>query len=432
MDQAAKNLYVLWVGNFLTACSFSLVMPFLPRFIAELGVAENLYTWSGVIFAVTFLSSSIMAPIWGNLADRYGRKPMLVRAGISISIVYFLMSLVTNHVQLFWLRLLNGAFSGYIPSAVALVATNTPEDRVGRYLAILQTGMATGTILGPLLGGTLAELMGIRWTMRVAAVLVFVAILLAAFLVKEKIIGASKARTSVVSDIKLAVTNRGLLALMISALLIQAALQSLQPILSNFIPTLVREGWITAFTHLVFGEGDAADFLVGFVFALPALATVLTAPRWARLGDRMGFAKLLSLGLMAAGILLLPQSLVQTVGWLMLLRFVFGIATAAVQPSVNAALAEVVHPSFRGRAYGINTSANNLGSVVGPSLGGWVADAFGPRAVFVVTGLMMMFASVWVQRMLVNRRPDEPLVGGPEEGMAGNGSDRGADAPAGG
>lgn len=418
MDQAAKNLYVLWVGNFLTACSFSLVMPFLPRFIAELGVTENLYTWSGVIFAVTFLSSSIMAPIWGNLADRYGRKPMLVRAGISISIVYFLMSLVTNHVQLFWLRLLNGAFSGYIPSAVALVATNTPEDRVGRYLAILQTGMATGTILGPLLGGTLAELMGIRWTMRVAAVLVFVAILLAACLVKEKIIGAGKARTSVVSDIKLAVTNRGLLALMISALLIQAALQSLQPILSNFIPTLVREGWITAFTHLVFGEGDAADFLVGFVFALPALATVLTAPRWARLGDRMGFAKLLSLGLMAAGILLLPQSLVQTVGWLMLLRFVFGIATAAVQPSVNAALAEVVHPSFRGRAYGINTSANNLGSVVGPSLGGWVADAFGPRAVFVVTGLMMMFASVWVQRMLVNRRPDEPLVGAPEEELA--------------
>ncbi|WP_374712958.1 MFS transporter [Symbiobacterium terraclitae] len=95
-------------------------------------------------------------------------------------------------------------------------------------------------------------------------------------------------------------------------------------------------------------------------------------------------------------------------------------------------MAEVVHPSFRGRAYGINTSANNLGSVVGPSLGGWVADAFGPRAVFVVTGLMMMFASVWVQRMLVNRRPDEPLVGAPEEGMAGNGSDRGADAPAGG
>ena len=415
MDQARRNLYVLWLGNFLTACSFSLVMPFLPRFIAELGVTANLYTWSGLIFSVTFFSSSIMSPIWGSLADRYGRKPMLIRAGVAISIVYMLMSLVTTHVQLFWLRLLNGAFSGFIPSAVALVATNTPEDRVGRYLAILQTGMATGTVLGPLLGGTLAELMGIRWTMRVASGLVLVSVLLVIFLVKERIIGAGKPRSSVISDLRIAVSNQRLLALMVAALLIQASLQSLQPILSNFIPTLAREGWIAAATGVLFGGGDATDFIVGFVFSLPAIATVLTAPRLAGVGERIGFARLLSVGLMAAGVLILPQSLVQTVGWLILLRFVFGIATAAVLPSINAALAEVVHPSFRGRAYGISTSANNLGSVLGPSLGGWVADAFGPRAVFVVTGVVLLAASAWVQRMLVGRASDEPLVGAPEE-----------------
>ncbi len=412
MDQARRNLYVLWFGNFLTACSFSLVMPFLPRFIAELGVTANLYTWSGLIFSITFFSSSIMAPIWGSLADRYGRKPMLIRAGVAISTVYLLMSFVTTHIQLFWLRLLNGAFSGFIPSAIALVATNTPEDRVGRYLAILQTGMATGTILGPLLGGTLAELMSIRWTMRVASGLVLVSVLLVIFLVRERVIGAGKARSSVLADLKLAVSDRRLLALMVAALMIQASLQSLQPILSNFIPTLAREGWIAATTRLLFGEGDASDFIVGF--ALPAVATVLTAPRLARMGERIGFGRMLSVGLMAAGLLVLPQSLVQTVGWLILLRFVFGIATAAVQPSVHAALAEVVHPSFRGRAYGINTSANNLGSVLGPSLGGWVADAFGPRAVFVVTGIVMLGASAWVQRMLVGRQTNEPLVGAPE------------------
>ncbi|MFO7274023.1 MAG: MFS transporter [Bacillota bacterium] len=412
MDQARRNLYVLWVGNFLAACSFSLVMPFLPRFIAELGVTENLYTWSGLIYSITFLSSSIMAPVWGNLADRYGRKPMLIRAGVAISIVYVLMSLVKTHVQLFWLRLLNGAFSGFIPSAVALVATNTPEDRVGRYLAILQTGMATGTILGPLLGGTLAEIVGIRWTMRVAACLIFAAVLLVIFLVRERVLGAGQTRTSVVADLKIAVSHRRLLALLVSALLIQASLQSLQPILSNFIPTLAREGWITAVTRALFGQGEATDFIVGFVFSLPAIATVLMAPRLARVGERIGFARLLSAGLLAAGLLILPQSLVRTVGWMILLRFAFGIATAAALPSVNAALAEEVHPSFRGRAYGINTSANNLGSVLGPSLGGWVADAFGPRAVFVLTGLVLLATSAWVQRMLVHG-PEGPLVGAP-------------------
>lgn len=414
MDQAQKNLYVLWVGNFLTACSFSLVMPFLPRFIAELGVSDNLYAWSGWTYAITFVASSIMSPIWGNLADRYGRKPMIIRSGISISTIYFLMSIVTSPYQLFGLRMLNGALSGFIPSAVALVATNTPEHRVGRALAVLQTGSASGTVLGPLLGGTLAQLLGIRVTMRVASVLVLLGTLLVIFTVKEKILGAGKARTAVLDDLKLAVTHKTLFALMVSAMLINASIQSLEPILSNFIPTLAQEGWITAITHLLFGTGDAHEFIVGFIFALPAIATVLAAPRWARLGDRIGYPRLLAGGLLVAGILVLPQSLVQTVGWLILLRFLYGLMTAAVQPSVNAALASVVHPSFRGRAFGINTSAMYMGSVLGPTVGGYVADGFGPRAVFLVTGALLMVASAWVRRTLVNRDPNEALVGAPE------------------
>jgi len=414
MDQARRNLYALWIGNFLVACSFSLVMPFLPRFIAELGVADNLYAWSGWTYAITFVSSSIMQPVWGNLADRYGRKPMLIRSGVSIGVVYLLMSFVTNHYQLFGLRLLNGALAGFIPSAVALVATNTPEDRVGRYLAILHTGNATGTILGPLLGGTLAELTGIRMTMRVASALVFTAMVLVLFTVREHILAPGKARTSVLADLRVAVTHRSLLAIMIATMLIQASVQSLEPILSNFIPTLDREGWITGVTHLLFGRGEADEFIVGFIFSLPAIATVLAAPRWARVGERVGFANLLSAGLLVAGLFVLPQSLVQTVGWLILLRFLYGLMIAAVQPSVNATLARVVHPSFRGRAFGINTSAMNVGAVLGPTLAGYVADGIHPRAVFLVTGALLAAASFWVRRNLVNRDPGEGLVGAPQ------------------
>lgn len=414
MDQSQRNLYILWVGNFLTACSFSLVMPFLPRFIGELGVTDNLYTWSGWTYAITFVASTIMSPIWGNLADRYGRKPMIIRSGLSIGIIYTLMSFVTSPYQLFGLRMLNGALSGFIPSAIALVATNTPEHRVGRALAILQTGTASGSIIGPLLGGVLAELMGIRVTMQVAAVLMLVATALVIPGVKEKVLATSKARTTVVQDLKLALSNRTLLALLVSALMINGSIQSLEPILTNFIPQLRQEQFLAAFTHLLFGRGDAHAFIAGFIFSLPAIATVIAAPRWARLGEQMGFAKLLSLGLMAAGLLVMPQSLVSTAGWLILLRFFYGLMTAAVQPAINATLSAVVHPSFRGRAYGINTSAMFLGSVLGPTLGGSVADAFGPRAVFVVTGAMLIISSAWVHRRLVQRDPDERLVGEPE------------------
>lgn len=413
MDQAQRNLYVLWVGNFLTACSFSLVMPFLPRFIAELGVTENLYTWSGLTYAITFVASAIMSPIWGNLADRYGRKPMLIRSGISIGLIYMLMSLVTSPYQLFGLRMLNGALSGFIPSAIALVATNTPEDRVGRALAILQIGTASGSILGPLLGGILAQTLGIRLTMRVASVLVLLATLLVFLTVKEKILGAGKAKTTVLQDLKLALSNKTLLALMVAAMMINASIQSLEPILANFVPQLHQERFIESFSHLLFGTGDAHEFIVGFIFSLPAIATVLAARRWADLGERIGFPKLLAMGIFAGGLLVLPQSLVTTVGWLIFIRFLYGLTTAAVQPAINATLAAVVHPSFRGRAYGINTSAMFVGSVLGPSLGGWVADGFGPRAVFLVTGALLLLSSYWVHRRLVHRDVNEPLVGAP-------------------
>lgn len=411
--QARLNLWVLWLGSFLAACSFSLVMPFLPRFIASLGVTENLYLWSGITYGVTFLSSAIMSPVWGNLADRYGRKPMIIRSGISIGIIYFLMSLTQNHYQLLGLRMLNGALAGFIPSAIALVATNTPDHRMGWSLAIIQTGTASGTILGPMLGGTLADLIGIRAAMRVSSILILFGTLLVLVAVREKIFGIGKERTSIISDLKVAISHKTLMALMVAAALINSSIQSLEPILTAFIPSLRFEAILMDATHLLFGRADAQSFIAGFIFSLPAIGTVLAAARWARLGEQIGFARLMAIGLAGAGLVALPQSLVTTAGALILLRFIYGLMTAAVQPSINATLAVVVHPSFRGRAYGINTSAVMIGGVLGPTTGGYIADWFGHRGVFLFTGVMLLVASVWVYRTLAQRDPNEPLVGAP-------------------
>lgn len=412
-SQSSRNLYTLWIGSFLAACSFSLVMPFLPRFIAELGVKENLYAWSGWTYAITFVSSTLMSPIWGNLADRYGRKPMILRSGFSIATIYLLMSFVTNPYQLFGLRVLNGALSGFIPSSIALVATNTPEHRVGRALAHLQTGTASGTILGPMLGGTLADLFGIRTTMRIAAVLILLGTALVLLIVRERILGGGGKRTSPIQDLTVAFSNRTLLALMISATLINAGVQSLEPILTNYVPSLRQEGFLMTITHGLFGRADATSFIAGFIFSLPAIATILAAPHWARVGERFGFTRLLAAGLAMAGFLVLPQALAATAGTLIGLRFLYGLMTAAVQPAINATLAASVHPTFRGRAFGINQSAMFLGGVIGPTAGGYIADSLGPRAVFVWTGVMLVLSSIWVYRQLVSAGPVTQLVGDP-------------------
>lgn len=406
--QAQRNLYVLWAGTFLAACSFSLVMPFLPRFIGELGVTANLYLWSGYTYAITFVASAVMSPIWGNLADRYGRRPMIIRSGISIGLIYMLMSFVTSPYQLFGLRMLNGALAGFIPSAIALLATNTPEHLLGRHLAILQTATASGAIVGPMIGGTLADLIGIRLTMRVSGGLVLLGTIGVILWVRERISGAGKVRTSPLEDIKLAFSNRTLLALMVAGMMINASIQSLEPILTTFVPSLRQEGAILWVTQALFGRADATSFLAGFIFALPAIGTVMAAPRWARLGERIGFAKLLAVGLGVAGLLVIPQALATTAGALIALRFVYGIFTAAVQPAINATLAAAVAPEFRGRAYGINTSALFIGSVLGPTLGGYVAEWYDPRAVFVFTGLLLLVSCYWVYRELASRAAPVP------------------------
>ncbi|HLO04578.1 MAG TPA: MFS transporter [Symbiobacteriaceae bacterium] len=402
-DAAAKrNLVILWIGCFLASCSFSLVMPFLPRFISELGVTENLYVWAGWTYAITFVSSAIMSPIWGNLADRYGRKPMIIRSGLSIATIYLLMSLVTGPYQLFGLRILNGVFSGFIPSSIALLGTNSREEKVGRYLAILQTGSASGQILGPMIGGLLADLLGIRPSMQVGSVLVLLGTLIVIWGVKERKLGLGKTKTSPIQDMSLAMHNKGLFALLISTMLVSLSLQSLEPILTEYVRTLAPTPLLEQVTGFLVGSNAEAT-VSGFIFALPAIATIFFAPRWANLGEKIGFPKLLAIGLLLAGLLAMPQALAKTTGMMVLLRFTYGIMTAAVQPAINAALAAAVDPSFRGRAFGINQSFSFVGAVLGPTGGGYIADYLGPRWVFVTTGALLMIASLWVYRRLATR-----------------------------
>jgi len=165
MQQWKLNLIILWFGSFLAMAGMTMVTPFLALYLQhDIGLTDThqIALWSGFIFAANFFTSFIFQPIWGKFADKYGRKVMLLRSGFGMAAVTALMGLAQTPWHLLLLRMLNGTISGFNPAAVALVSSTTPKERMGFAMGVLQSGVVAGSILGPLIGGVLADWVGYR------------------------------------------------------------------------------------------------------------------------------------------------------------------------------------------------------------------------------------------------------------------------------
>ena len=189
-----RNLTVAWLGCFLTGAAFSLVMPFLPLYVESLGVTGHsaLNMWSGLVFSITFLFSAIASPFWGGLADRKGRKIMLLRSALGMAVVMLLMGLAQNIWQFLILRALLGLLGGFIPNANALIATQVPRNKSGWALGTLSTGGVSGALLGPLAGGLLADQYGLRPVFFITASVLLVCFILTLFFIRERFQPVSK------------------------------------------------------------------------------------------------------------------------------------------------------------------------------------------------------------------------------------------------
>lgn len=378
-----RNLIVLWVGTVFAGISFSLVSPFLPRLLQQVGVASNLEVWSGWAFAATFYTSAILAPVWGALADKYGRKPQLIRAGVGIGITYMLLAFAKSPIQVVLLRLLLGLFNGFIPTSIAMVATNTPEEHMGSALGTIQTGGAFGTVLGPLVGGYLNYYFGIKHTLLLAGAGLFVATIITVIGTTEINKGDRAIKSDVIRDVRESMGNPVLVQMFILLLIFNVAFMIIQPILPIYIKRLV-------------GTGDES-VPTGIIFALAGMATVLAAPQWGKLGQRKGYLWALRAGLLGSTvvsfILALSKSLVVLGG----LRFLFGLFLASVMPASNAIIARAVPNNFRSRALSLSNSFGQIGGAIGPVLGGYVGQMFGLPAVFVTMGLCLGVVVVWMQ-----------------------------------
>lgn len=390
-----RNLAVLWIGTYLTAASWSLVIPFLPIYLHQLGVpSAHLSTWTGIAFSATFATAMFCSPIWGAYADAVGRKPNLLRSGLAITVVMVgLANAGSPWIVLVW-RLLNGAFSGFIPAAFALVAATVPAKRIGRSLGLLQAGPAAGAITGPLIGGALVQLWGVHWTFYLSAAAQLCATGLVYTVVREPAPPRRGVRLDVRGDLRTVVANPALLTVLLVTILVQLGTTIIEPLITIYVGE--------------FRGVSAVPLLSGLLFSLVGLASVLFSPAWGRLGERAGYARIVVAGLAAAavgnGLQLLARSL-----WLFgAIRLGIGVAYAGANTGLGTLAATSVEDSFRGRAYGILTSSQQIGNLFGPLIGGFWGDAYGIHSAF---GLSAgVFAAALVALLLAGRAHGRPSI----------------------
>lgn len=390
MEIWKRNLLVCWFGVFATSTGLSQLTPILPLYIDQLGVhmLADIERWSGITYGVTFICMALFSPIWGQAADKYGRKPMLLRASLGMAVVITSMGFVQNVYQLAGLRLLQGTISGFYSASITLVATQAPGARLGWALGTLSTASVAGMLVGPLLGGYLAEIVGIRSVFSAIGFLLLIAFTASLLFVKENFTPVANKKAPCFDEIWCQISNpKVMAALFVTTLVLQVALMSIQPI-------------ITVYISLLSQDTNHVALVSGMVFAATGLSSVLAAPALGRVADKVGPQKVMMVALMAAGLLFIPQAFVNNPWELMGLRFLVGIATAGLLPSINSLIKQITPDEVSGRVFGYNQSAQFIGAFSGSVMGGGVAASLGMHYVFLLTSALLLINAVWVYRMV--------------------------------
>lgn len=373
-------MWALWFGNFATGAGASMSMPFLPLFISTMGNFPKweLTLYAGLAFSGVFLSQAIVSPLWGNLADKTGRKPMLLRAAIGMTISATLTGLSPNVWFLIIIRFIQGTFSGYINNAYALIASEVPTKDSGKTMGTLTTGNVGGQLIGPIIGGYLSGIFGYRLPFYMFGFMMFLASLSTWFFVKEDFTPIKKgAKTGMRDAFKGIVHKRVVWAMIISSMLVMAATTSINPIISLFVKELMHNHGNIAFTS-------------GVIAALPGIATIFVAPSLGRLGDHIGPEKILLVGLLFSAVIYFPMFFTAGVVMLGILRFLIGIANAALLPITQTVMTLEAPARSVSRIFSYNQSFQAMGAVVGPMLASGVAGILDYRYVFLMTTLLVV------------------------------------------
>ncbi len=389
MPQWQRNIYAIWSAQFLAMVGLTLIVPFLPLYLRELGVRDlaDVERWSGFLFAAPFLVQTLAAPLWGVLGDRYGRKIMVLRAMAGIGATNMLSAAVRYVGQLVLLRAVQGGVSGFVAASNALVTATIPPDRMGAALGVLQTSLTAGGIVGPLIGGALGDLVGYRNVFLITGATCFAAAAVVLFGTHEEI-GDTRTRAAgpgVWANLAYFFETPALRTAGVLLCTSQVAVMSVEPIFSVYVSTLRV-------------PPERVATVAGVLFSVTGLTSMLGAPLWGRTADRSGESRVLALTLAGSAVAYLAQAGAGTAWEVFVFRAALGFFTGGMLPPLYAIVARSTPQERLGGIMGLTSSSIMLGSVIGPLLGGLLSAAVGIRWVFVVAAAVLAIAALGAPR----------------------------------
>ncbi len=374
---------VLFAAQWLSILGFSFVLPFLPFYLREIGVTDErlVPVWVGIL---TFAAAAVMAffsPLWGWLADRYGRKIMVERAMFGGGILSIATGLVTNVHQLLVLRLLSGAMTGTISASLSLVSAVVPPKRLGFCLGLMQTAVFLGMTLGPWFGGLLADTVGYRATFITGGGILLAGGFLVLFGAKERFVRPARETLRRGGSLWRLFRYPGFGTVVALFFLFHGSFHLAIPLLPLFIEEVGR-----------LTENVAST--TGLLLAVSGGASALAAGGIGWLSDRLGHGRILTLCLLLSGIFWFLHGTAESIPQLFAVRLLFGLAAGGIIPAMNALVGRIVPRDSYGKAYGVTASLTCLGMAFGPLAGGYLASWLGYRWPFFVVSFVVLACAV--------------------------------------
>lgn len=385
-----RNLYAVTATTFIGFTGFTLVMPFLPLYFEQLGITDvgEIALWSGLSLGATPAVTALMAPLWGRLSDRYGRKIMVQRSVLSFVVVMAAMAFVTEPWHVFALRVFQGLFAGYGALALTMAADSAPKEHTAYAIGFVQTAQRLGPALGPVIGGIVAQAVGIRNAFFVTASFYVIAFLVVTVMYDER--GVLKRARETGGG---RVTFRNVLAFE-NLILLMVVIFGLQFVDRSFGPVL------PLFVGQLGTSASQVPLIAGLLFSITAAMAAIGNNLCGRLLQQMPARQLITVACGIAGLGVSAYLLAGNPWWLTLPTAIFGIAIGTATTAAYTAASSVIPENARGTGFGLLTTASLVGLAVSPIVNG-LLGATSIRMVFVVDAVILVALALMVSRLMI-------------------------------